>query len=77
MTTKGCDSIWVIVDRLIKSVHFILIRINYTLKKLAELYIEKIISMHANLSSIMSDRDLRFTSRFWQSLQEALGAKLE
>lgn len=74
---KGCDSIWVIIDRLTKSDHFIPIKINYLLQKLAELYIEKVVSLHGNSSSIVSDRDLRFTLRFWQSLQEAMGTKLK
>lgn len=75
--TKGCDSIWVIVDRLTKSAHFIMIKISYPLHKLAELCIEKVVSMHGIPSSIMSDRDPRFTSSFLQSLQEELGTKLK
>lgn len=67
-TTKGCDSIWVVLDRLTKLVYFIPIRINYKLQKLVELYIEKIVSLHGIPSSIVSDIDLRFTSRFWKSL---------
>lgn len=76
-TTKGYDSIWVVVDRLTKSAHFIPIRINYNLQKLAKMYIEKMVSLHGIPSNITSDRDLRFTSRIWQSLQEALGTKLK
>lgn len=76
-TTKGCGSIWVIVDRLTKSTNFILIKINYTLQKLVELYIEKIVSLHGILSSIVSDRDLRSTSSFWKSFQEAMGTKMK
>lgn len=76
-TAKGCDSIWVIIDRLTKSAHFIPIKINYPLQNLAELYIEKIVSLYGIPSSIMSDKDLRFTSRFWQSLQEAMSTKLK
>lgn len=63
-TTKGCDSIWVIIDRQTKMAHFIPIKINYPLQKLAKLYIENVASLHGFLSSIMSDRDLRFTLRF-------------
>jgi len=44
--------------------------------KLAQLYIKEIVRLHGVLSSIVSDRDPRFTSRFWQTLQEALGSKL-
>ena len=75
-TSKNCDSIWVIVDRLTKSAHFIPIRMDYPMERLAELYVEKIVSLHGIPSSIVSDRDPRFTSKFWTGLQEALGTKL-
>ena len=75
-TTKNCDSIWVIVDRLTKSAHFISIRMDYPMERLTELYVEKIVSLHGIPSSIVSDRDPRFTSKFWTRLQEALGTKL-
>lgn len=67
-TKKGCDSIWIIVDRLTKPTYFIPIKISYPLYKFVGLYIEKIVSLHGTPSSIVSDRDLRFTSVFWQSL---------
>ncbi|KAE8667313.1 Kinesin-3 [Hibiscus syriacus] len=70
------DSIWVIVDRLTKSAHFIPIRINYSLGKLAKLYIYEIVRLHGVPLSIISDLDLRFTSRFWKALHEALGTRL-
>ena len=75
-TAKGNDSIWVIVDRLTKSAHFLPMRINHSMQKLAEMYIEEIVKLHGIPSSIVSDRDPRFTSRFWKSLQDALGTKL-
>lgn len=62
--TKGCDSIWVIVDRLTKLDNFIPIKINFPLQKLVELYIENVVSLHGILSSIVSNRDSRFTLRF-------------
>ena len=70
------DAIWVIVDRLAKSDHFIPVCTNYSLDKLAELYIAKIVRLHRVPISIISDRELRFTSRFWKTLQDALGTKL-
>lgn len=76
-TTKGYDSILVIVDRLTKSANFILIKFSYPLQKLVEFYIKKVVSLHGISSSIMSDRDLRFISRFLKSLQEAMGTKLK
>lgn len=62
--TKGCDSIWMVMDTITKLAHLIPIRINYSLQKLVELYIENIFSMHGIPSSIVSDIDLRLTSRF-------------
>uniref|UniRef100_A0A2N9I8T4 Reverse transcriptase n=1 Tax=Fagus sylvatica TaxID=28930 RepID=A0A2N9I8T4_FAGSY len=73
---KGHDAIWVIVDRLTKSAHFIPIRMNYSLDQLAQLYIEEIVRLHGIPVSIVSDRDPRFTSRFWKSLHKALGTNL-
>ena len=70
------DSIWVVVDQLMKSAHFLPVRIDYSLDKLTELYIEDIVRLHGIPVSIISDRDLRFTSRFWGKLQEALGTQL-
>lgn len=64
-TNKGCDSIWVIIDRLTKSAHFILIKNNYLLQKLVELYIEKVVSLHGIPLSITLDRDPRFSLRVW------------
>ena len=53
-----------IVDRLTKSAHFIPVRIDYSMDQLAELYVDEIVRLHGVSLSIMSDRDLRFTSRF-------------
>jgi hypothetical protein len=75
-TVKGFDSIWVIVDRLTKSTHFVPIKIGMSVAKLAEIYIEQIVRLHGIPSSIVFDRDPRFTSKFWESLQVALGTKL-
>jgi hypothetical protein len=57
---SNCDAVWVIVDRLTKSAHFIPMRMDYPMEKLARLYIEKIVSLHGIPSSIVSDRDPRF-----------------
>ncbi|KAG8499058.1 hypothetical protein CXB51_005458 [Gossypium anomalum] len=70
------DPIWVVVDRLTKLAHFIPIRSDYSLDKLAELYISDIVRLHGVPLSIVSDRDPRFTLRFWKKLQDALGTKL-
>src|SRR3954470_21322653 len=75
-TVKNCEAIWVIVDRLTKSTHFIPMRMDYPMERLAQLYIENIVSLHGIPSGIVSDRDPRFTSRFWEGFQKALGTKL-
>jgi hypothetical protein len=76
LTPRKKDSIWVIVDRLTKVAHFLPVRKDYSLEKLAELYVNEIVRLHGVPSSIISDRDPRFTSRFWGKLQAALGTKL-
>ncbi|XP_073045319.1 uncharacterized protein [Primulina eburnea] len=72
----GFNSIWVIVDRLTKSAHFIPISHKYGVEKLAELYQKEIIRLHGIPTTIVSDRDPKFTSRLWKKLQECLGTKL-
>ena len=74
--SSGQDAVWVIVDRLTKTAHFLPIKMTYSMDRLAELYIKEIIRLHGISVSIVSNRDPRFTSRFWQSLQEALGTTL-
>ncbi|KAL0402639.1 UNVERIFIED_CONTAM: Transposon Ty3-I Gag-Pol polyprotein, partial [Sesamum latifolium] len=75
-TFRKHDAVWVIVDRLTKSAHFLPIRQNDSLDKLAELYVSEIVRLHGIPTSIVSDRDPRFTSHFWGSLHKALGTKL-
>lgn len=62
------DSIWVVVDRLTKSAHFIPIRSNYKVSKLAVEYLKNIILLHGVSTSIVFDRDPKFTSHFWRAL---------
>lgn len=73
-TIRGRNVIWVVVNRITKSAHFILIKINFRL--IAEIYIHMIVKLRGILSSIVFDKDHRFTSRFWESLQEVLGTNL-
>jgi hypothetical protein len=75
-TQTSHDAIWVIVDRLTKTAHFILVKVKYSMEKLIKLYLHEIVRLHGVPGSIVSDRDPRFTSRFWKSLQEAMGTKL-
>ncbi|GJZ47499.1 putative reverse transcriptase domain-containing protein [Tanacetum coccineum] len=72
----GYDAIWVIVDRLTKSAHFLPIREDYKTKKLARILINEIVARHGVPVSIISDRDSQFASHLWQALQKALGTKL-
>ncbi|GJV25938.1 putative reverse transcriptase domain-containing protein [Tanacetum coccineum] len=70
---SGYDTIRVIVDRLTKLAHFLATRKDYSMEKLSRLYIDEIVARHGVPVSIIFDRDGRFTSQFWQSLQKALG----
>nr|GEV15562.1 retrotransposon protein, putative, Ty3-gypsy subclass [Tanacetum cinerariifolium] len=69
-TSSGHDTIWVIVDRLTKSAHFLPMRKNYKMDRLTRLYLKEIVARHGVSISIISDCNSRFTSRFWQSMQE-------
>ena len=75
-TRRQHDAIWVIVDRLTKSAHFLPVSNDDLLDKLAQLYVDEIVRLHGVPISIVSDRDPRFTSRFWSSLQDAMGTRL-
>jgi hypothetical protein len=75
-SSRGNESIWVIVDRLTKVAHFIPVKTTYTSGQLADLYLSRIVSLHEVPKTIMSDRGTQFTSRFWKSLHQALGTKL-
>ncbi|GKE32765.1 putative reverse transcriptase domain-containing protein [Tanacetum coccineum] len=74
---SGHDMIWVIVDRLTKLAHFLAIREDYSTEKLAKIYIDEIVARHGVHVSIISDRDRRFMSRCWQTVQKALGTRLD
>ncbi|GJS76585.1 putative reverse transcriptase domain-containing protein [Tanacetum coccineum] len=75
-SSHGFDTIWVIVDRLTRSAHFLPIRENDLLDKLARLYLNRIVARHGIPVSIICDRDGRFTSNFWKSFQKALGTDI-
>ncbi|GJZ19722.1 reverse transcriptase domain-containing protein [Tanacetum coccineum] len=74
---NGHDVIWVIVDRLTKSSHFLAIREDFNMEKLARLYIDEIVARHGVSVLIISNQDGRFTSHFWQTVQKALGTRLD
>ncbi|GJW63295.1 putative reverse transcriptase domain-containing protein [Tanacetum coccineum] len=76
-SSSGHDTIWVVVDRLTKSAHFLPIREDYKTEKLAKIYTNEIVARHGVPVSIISDRDGRFTSHLWQAFQKALGTRLD
>ncbi|GKD14132.1 putative reverse transcriptase domain-containing protein, partial [Tanacetum coccineum] len=76
-TTNGYDTIWVIVDRLTKSAHFLPMREMDPMEKLMKLYMKEVVTRHAVPVSIISDRDGRFTSLFWKALNKALVTRLD
>nr|GEW91488.1 putative reverse transcriptase domain-containing protein [Tanacetum cinerariifolium] len=76
-TPFGYDSIWVIVDRLTKSAHFISVNEKFKMERLTRLYLKEIVCRHGVPVSIILDRDPRFASNFWRSLQKSLGTNLD
>ncbi|GJR70855.1 hypothetical protein Tco_0016920 [Tanacetum coccineum] len=76
-TAAGFDSIWVIVDRLTKSAHFLPMRETDSTEKLTRLYMKEIVARHGIPVLIISDRDSHFTSSVWQSLHKAMGTQLD
>ncbi|KAD5317931.1 hypothetical protein E3N88_17877 [Mikania micrantha] len=76
-TASGCDTIWVIVDRLMKSAHFQTIKETDKPEKLTRICLKEIVSRHGVPISIIYDRDSRFTAQFWKSLHKALGTRLD
>ncbi|CAL2270253.1 unnamed protein product [Prunus armeniaca] len=75
-TQNKHDVVWVIVDQLTKSAHFLPVKANYTLNKLAKIFINGIVRLHRVPVFIISNRDPRFTSHFWAKLNEAVGTQL-
>jgi hypothetical protein len=76
-TRAGYDSIWVVVDHLTKTTHFIPVKTTYNSAVLAELCMSRIVCLHGITKKIISDRGTQFTSHFWQQLHEALGTHLK
>nr|GEY65363.1 putative reverse transcriptase domain, ribonuclease H-like domain, aspartic peptidase domain protein [Tanacetum cinerariifolium] len=65
-TPSGYESIWVIVDRLTKSAHFLPVKTMDSMEKFTQLYLKEIVCRHGEPISIISDRDSKFTSKFWR-----------
>ena len=75
-TQRKYDSIWVIVDRLTKSAHFLPVRTTYSAEDYARLYVREIVRLHGVPTSIISDRGAQFTANFWRSFQKGLGTQV-
>jgi hypothetical protein len=75
-TSQKHDSIWVIIDRLTKTAHFLPVHTTYSAKKYAEVYLDQIVRLHGVPKTIISDRGPQFIARFWEQLQSALETKL-
>ena len=76
LTQRKINSVYVIVDRLTKSAHFLQVQLEYSMDRLAELYVNEIVQLHWIPLSIVSDLDPRFMSRFWKELRSAVGTQL-
>ncbi|GKF51585.1 putative reverse transcriptase domain-containing protein, partial [Tanacetum coccineum] len=76
-SSQGLDTIWVIVDRLNKSAIFVPMRKTDPMEKLSRMYLKEVVTRHGIPVSIICDRDPRFASNFWRSLQKALGTRLD
>ncbi|KAJ0513409.1 putative nucleotidyltransferase, Ribonuclease H [Helianthus annuus] len=74
---RGNDTIWVIVDRLTKSAHFLPIKETDKFSTLADVYLKEVVSRHGVPTSIISDRDARFTSELWQAMHKSFGSRLD
>ena len=75
-TSRKHDAVWVIVDRLTKLAHFLVVRMTFKLKEFCKLYIREIVRLNGVSVSIASDRDPRLTAQFWKSFQRAMGTQL-
>jgi hypothetical protein len=75
-TPRGKDAIWIVVDQLTKLAHFILMKMTNSAEELVPLYMKEVLTLHGVPKSILSDRDSKFVSKFWQSLHNVLGTKL-
>jgi hypothetical protein len=76
LTAHKCNSIWVIVDRLTKSGHFIPVNTNYNVQKYAKIYIARVLCLHRVPKTIISDRGSQFVAHFWEQLHVSLRTHL-
>ena len=76
-TPQKHNAVWVIVDWLMKSAHFLAVQMTFSLERFCRLYIREIVRLHGVPVSIVSDRDPRLTAHFWKSFQKAMGTRLK
>jgi hypothetical protein len=76
LIARKFNSIWVIVDRLTKSTHFIPVNTNYNVQKYAEIYVARVLCLHGVPKTIISDRMSQFVAHFWEQLHASLGTHL-
>ena len=77
LSIGGHDAVWIVIDHLTESAHFMPIHTTWLDDELAQVCIDLIIRLHGVSVSIVSNRDLRFASQFWKSFQDALGTRLD
>jgi nitric oxide synthase oxygenase domain/subunit len=75
-TSQKHDSIWVIIDKLTKTAHFLPVHTTYSAKKYTKIYLDQIVRLHGVPKTIIFDQGAQFIARFWEQLQCALGTKL-
>ena len=75
-TSRGHDVVWVIMDWLTKSAQFLAMWMTFRMEEFYRLYVSEIFQLHGKPISIVSDRDPRFTTHFWESFQRAMGTRL-
>ena len=75
-TPQRHDAVWVIVDWITKSTHFLAVQMTFSLERFCRLYIREIVRLHGVLVSIVSNRDPRFKAHFWKSFPKAMGTRL-
>jgi hypothetical protein len=71
LTPRKHDSIWVIVDRLTKTAHFIPVHTTYLAERYVEIYVDLIVRLHGVPKIILSDIGTQFVGRFWAQVHES------
>jgi hypothetical protein len=75
-TNKQHDSIMVVMDKLTKAAHFVLVKLTHKAANITDIYMKEIARLHGIPKTIVSDRDPKFTSKFWKGLFNGFGTNL-